>query len=1000
MPLIETNKVSYRTLVLEVVLESQSVANNTSQIYYKLRGGSGGGDTAHWVNTGPCECTVGGTKNSRADRVAMYDGTTMLEGRVTVTHDAAGNYTLAYSCAGTIYNTGAYNASASGSYALPNIPRYTNLTSQSAAVVYNKVTVSWAASDICSEIRIHTGNVIGGGTTLAQETGQSKSSGSLSWAANENTKYDYYITLKRKDSGLAKLFGPYSATTPYRAPVINVSFVSSTLNSLTYSWTSDMAISKCNHNNGSTLLGSTTYANLTSGTATVTGLSPGTTYSISLPMWRSDGVGAFWPAAVNGTTKAMSKFLSAPAFNDEGNPVVTYDCPSGGDASTLSVGIYKTDNSTVLAAYRACNKTGTLSYTFNLTQTERDTLLTQCMSAQSMTVRYFLYATINGVGHTAFAEATFSVVNDKPTFITTPATLLANFNDGAASKESYNTLLGDPSIPTVVQGLGKLRAQIAANCGNVVKKSTPTKLIHRITNAAGTVVQEPTEINYNAVANNIDYILSSPPGSYNLRLQLKNSRGTLSDEKVIPFDIVAYAVPTIIASMARNLGYEEKVSLSMSAISYKMTVAGTRRNTVLALEYRYAAVGNSMPSSWTAITDSTATQNANDSETLIRNIAASDGVPNVLLASNTSYNFEVQVRDAVGYQNGVAKFVVPAGIPLFSIFENGVVAIGKVPGMTSGDALVQVGGDIEFNDGTGATKISKLKSDLLNRMVSGTIIAEGVDLNTITTAGVYRLAGTHGNNPGLGYSQLLVCRAATDTIWQMGINYSTAALFYRAGNPSNIGGTGVWSTWRQAAQLDTPTFIGTPNAPTAASSVNNTQIATTAYVKGQALIASDANSALRQGGAFGTAQSGKSLAYVYGMATGWGDTGHFPIADVRNSVNLWENSVESDAGNCRIRIGRYMIVIQSTTASITYPGTANWATNGTISPVTYGGGGFGFNFVARPLCHILGESPNADHILIQTAATVSAWPTWRVGQHGVGGTVTVRMNLLAIGRVA
>ena len=72
-----------------------------------------------------------------------------------------------------------------------------------------------------------------------------------------------------------------------------------------------------------------------------------------------------------------------------------------------------------------------------------------------------------------------------------------------------------------------------------------------------------------------------------------------------------------------------------------------------------------------------------------------------------------------------------------------------------------------------------------------------VDLNTLTTSGVYRIQNTEANRPNsLSWGQLLVMYGGADTITQIYGDYATGALYTRSGNPSNVGGTGVYSAWR------------------------------------------------------------------------------------------------------------------------------------------------------------------------------------------------------------
>ncbi|KHL97369.1 hypothetical protein QW71_00740 [Paenibacillus sp. IHB B 3415] len=99
---------------------------------------------------------------------------------------------------------------------------------------------------------------------------------------------------------------------------------------------------------------------------------------------------------------------------------------------------------------------------------------------------------------------------------------------------------------------------------------------------------------------------------------------------------------------------------------------------------------------------------------------------------------------------------------------------------------------------------SGLEADLLDGLqgvnyVQTKTVEGNADLNTVITAGIWRLAGsTMTNHPGPNYyyGQMLVMHApGTDTIIQVVYPYTGFGPVYRRGNPSNVGGSGGWSVW-------------------------------------------------------------------------------------------------------------------------------------------------------------------------------------------------------------
>ena len=73
----------------------------------------------------------------------------------------------------------------------------------------------------------------------------------------------------------------------------------------------------------------------------------------------------------------------------------------------------------------------------------------------------------------------------------------------------------------------------------------------------------------------------------------------------------------------------------------------------------------------------------------------------------------------------------------------------------------------------------------------------GQDFNTLTQSGVYRLGdcSQDTNAPNCSWGQMLVLHSAGDTINQIAFDWGNPNVYLRGGNPSNIGGSGSWSSW-------------------------------------------------------------------------------------------------------------------------------------------------------------------------------------------------------------
>lgn len=100
------------------------------------------------------------------------------------------------------------------------------------------------------------------------------------------------------------------------------------------------------------------------------------------------------------------------------------------------------------------------------------------------------------------------------------------------------------------------------------------------------------------------------------------------------------------------------------------------------------------------------------------------------------------------------------------------------------------------------------------------------NLDTLINTGVYYCEINSTNKPRSDYGHLQVYGGAdTNYCVQIYDCVTTGAVRY-----IRYLITGVWGGWREIALTDSPAFIGTPTAPTAAAGTSTTQVATTAFV--------------------------------------------------------------------------------------------------------------------------------------------------------------------------
>lgn len=110
----------------------------------------------------------------------------------------------------------------------------------------------------------------------------------------------------------------------------------------------------------------------------------------------------------------QATLTSAPNFNDEANPTISYSNPAGSAVSALEACIASSDGSTVYVDYRSISKTGA-SYTFNLTTAERNTLRNLIPNDKSINVRFYVRTKIGDSTFYSSLTKTFSITNANPT---------------------------------------------------------------------------------------------------------------------------------------------------------------------------------------------------------------------------------------------------------------------------------------------------------------------------------------------------------------------------------------------------------------------------------------------------------------------------------------------------------------------------------------------------------------------------------------------------------
>lgn len=182
------------------------------------------------------------------------------------------------------------------------------------------------------------------------------------------------------------------------------------------------------------------------------------------------------------TIPRKATLASAPNFNDEGNPKITYSNLAGNSVTTLQACIANSTGGTIYAAYRDITKTGT-SYTFNLTDAERTTLRKAC-TGKSMKVRFYIKTIIAGTTYTHYLEKTMSMTNAAPSISATVVD--SNSTTVALTGSNAKFINGYSNAAYTITASGKKNATISSYTAEngSQKKTTASGTISKVTSGS------------------------------------------------------------------------------------------------------------------------------------------------------------------------------------------------------------------------------------------------------------------------------------------------------------------------------------------------------------------------------------------------------------------------------------------------------------------------------------------------------------------------------------
>lgn len=308
---------------------------------------------------------------------------------------------------------------------------------------------------------------------------------------------------------------------------------------------------------------------------------------------------------------------------------------------------------------------------------------------------------------------------------------------------------------------------------------TKSRLNLAITGASGIHGSTIRSYNITGVGHNVNSSstvtgILSVSGNQTIKGTVTDSRGQTSDRSIV-VNILPYTPPTLTGlSFKRTLPDKteaplgDNATVSATVKVHSLIVNGVQKNSIK-YQVQSAQSGGSFA------------DKANTTSTDLTKIYSDVWVG---YSVDHYYNFRVRVGDVFGF-GGWSVGVVPTGI-VTQQWGSKTTSFGKMIDNTSYNVQVGTGGlhsegpIVEGNE----------------RMVGASILPNSSNLNSIVKGGIYRLNQSVINGPpGADYGQLLVIRGSSDTIAQLVFPYGTDDIWRRSGNPSEVGGSGIWRPW-------------------------------------------------------------------------------------------------------------------------------------------------------------------------------------------------------------
>ena len=304
---------------------------------------------------------------------------------------------------------------------------------------------------------------------------------------------------------------------------------------------------------------------------------------------------------------------NAPNFNDTQNPTITYSNTAGNSVSSLQACISLTGSNPDVA-YRNIPINGT-SYTFNLTEAERNVLRQATTTSNSRTVYFYIKTVINGSTFYTNKAVTFSIVNANPTF--NVAYLDTN--------SSTTSITGNNQ--QIIQNNSTLRISITN--ATALKYATLSSASINVNGNVTTQSLSGSSLTFNVGVINVANNLTVP-------VTITDSRGNKTTNN-LTIQVLEWSLPSAIITLARESNFYTSTNLTVDANYSSLNSKNT-----ITIQYQIKKTTDSSYGALTTISDNVQTQFNADNQ--------------------YSWNVKVIVTDKIG--STTYNLLLYKGIPL------------------------------------------------------------------------------------------------------------------------------------------------------------------------------------------------------------------------------------------------------------------------------------------------------------------------------------------------